>query len=174
MNRLGRPHHLLMAFFATIGFVVLGMAAWSTYLSMLPKGWPTARGTMIELAMKRHQPGTERGNFYRVTARYTYAVEGKRYEGTRIAFGYMMSGDRDEHAGIYRRLKASREVSVRYDPSNPTRSCLIYGVHGSIRDLYAFSAVWLTAVSGFAWLFQVAARRGAIVRPGRRISKREG
>jgi hypothetical protein len=52
----------------------------------------------------------------------------------------------------------AKTVAVRYDPSDPSVSCLSFGLHRSIQITLAFAVTWLLFVTGFTllyWLFSL-------------------
>lgn len=116
--------------------------------------WPTTLGTITHLAVTKHSDSE--GTSYKVEVKYTYTVDGVAYEGARLAFGYAASSGQAAHEEIHRKLSAAKAVAVRYDPSDPSVSCLSFGLHRSIQITLAFAVVWLAFVFGFTvicWLF---------------------
>lgn len=118
----------LGTFYAT-GFVLLGRGLLTAHRSARAAAWPTAPATITKLEV-REVPGD--GTTYKVEVWYTYTVDGVAYEGSRFAFGYWGSEDREPQDAIYRRLKGAESVHVRYDPANPAESCLSFGLDRAI------------------------------------------
>lgn len=54
-------------------------------------------------------------------------------------------------------------MSVRYDPSSPSVSCLSFGLHRSIQITLAFAVTWLLFVFGFTLLFWLFSRRDGVL-----------
>jgi hypothetical protein len=142
-----------ISLFYLAGFYMLGYSLWYAWCSTRAANWPTTPGTITHLAVEET---SDEGTSYEVKVRYAYAVDGVCYEGDRLAFGYGSSSGRRAHEEIHRKLQQAQQVAVRYDPSNPTVSCLSYGMHRSIWLGLAFSVTWLLFVFGFTvtmWLF---------------------
>jgi hypothetical protein len=140
--------------FFLIGFGLLGYGLWNARRSMQAASWPTTPGTITQLSVQEDSGG-EGGTTYMVKLLYTYRVDGVLYEGNRLAFGYSGSSNRQAQQEIHRKLNDAKEVSVRYDPSDPAVSCLSFGLHGSIRFILLFSIIWLVFFIGGAvavWL----------------------
>lgn len=145
---------VFISVFYTIGFSLLGYAVWNAWRSTLAATWPTTSGTIKQLSVDEHSHAD--GTIYKVNVQYTYTVGGVAYEGSRLAYGYGGSSGREAHEEIHRKLKDAQAVAVRYDPSNPSASCLSYGLHRSIQMTLAFAVTWLVFVFGFTllwWLF---------------------
>lgn len=138
--------------FYLVGFGLLGASLWNAWRSTRAGSWPTtsAKINSVELDESTDSDG---GDTYQVKVQYTYEVLGKAYEGSRLAFGYTGSSGRDAHWEIYQRLRNAEGVNVRYNPGDPSVSCLSYGIHRSIQLGLAFSATWLAFVFGFTLLF---------------------
>src|SRR5262245_20303810 len=108
--------------FYVVGFWLLASAGWSAWRSSRAANWPTVPAAITRVEIKENHNSD--GATYEVEVRYTYTVNGVAYEGSRLAFGYEASGNRLTHDEIHRKLKEAKAVSVRYDPSDPTVSCL--------------------------------------------------
>ena len=52
---------------------------------------------------------------------------------------------------------------MRYDPSDPSVSCLSFGLHRSIRVMLAFAVTWLLFVLGFTLLIWLSSGRDAVL-----------
>jgi hypothetical protein len=136
----------LLSVFYLVGFGLLGYGLWNARRSTKAAAWPSAPATITHLAIETR---TNRGMSYELKVRYTYTVDGRVYEGDRLALGYAGSGGRAAHAEIQRTLSRAKNVAVRYDPSNPAVACLSFGLHRSIQLMLAFSLMWLSFVIGF-------------------------
>ena len=51
----------------------------------------------------------------------------------------------------------------RYDPGNPSVSCLSYGLHRSIKFMLAFAIAWLLLVIGITLLYWLFSQRDAVL-----------
>lgn len=128
--------------FYVAGFGLLGYGLWNARRSMQAAAWPTAPATITSLAVAENSDG-DGGTTYEVKVQYTYTVDGVQYEGSRLAFGYGGSSRRTEHDEIHRKLREAKAVAVRYDPSDPSVSCLSFGLHRSIQITLASAVVFL-------------------------------
>lgn len=143
-----------LSVFYLIGFGMLGYGVWNARRSTQAASWPTTPGTIRQLSISEHFD--DEGTTYEVKVQYTYTVNGVTHEGSRLAFGYVASGGKKIHDDIYQKLKGVRTVAVRYDPSDPSVSCLSFGLHRSIQLMLAFAITWLAFIFGltlFMWLF---------------------
>ena len=142
---------LFFGLISAVGFYALGAGRWNARRSMRVADWPTTPGTITQISVDEKSDGD--GSTYKVNVQYTYTVDGVAHEGSRLAFGYDESNDREAHDEIYQKLKDARMVDVRYNPSNPSESCLSFGIHRSIQMTLAFGVMWLAFTSGFALIF---------------------
>jgi hypothetical protein len=142
-----------MSAFLLVGFVALGFGLWNARRSLRAGMWPTVRGRLTDVSLKENSSGgSEGGPTFGVSVRYTYAVDGVTYEGSRLAFGYLSSSGRAAHDLIIQKLELANSVLVRYDPANPAVSCLSFGIHKSIRFVIAWSLMWLGFCLAFVLL----------------------
>jgi hypothetical protein len=145
---------LFFVAFYVIGFWLLAQGLLSAHRSTRAATWPTAPAVITALEVQRK--GDDEATTYVVKVEYTYVVNGVKYEGSRLAFGYEGSTDRGTPAQILQRLKGAMAISARYDPSDPSVSCLSFGLHRAIVGKLAFATMWLLFVLGFtvvAWVF---------------------
>ena len=138
-----------IGFFYLIGFGVLGYGIWSARRSMQAGAWPTAPGVIQESAVKRDD------DTWRVEVRYSYKVDGIAYEGSRLAFSYGGNSSKSDHEEVCRRLQKGQRVGVRYDPADPSSSCLSFGLHKNIIFVLVFAVVWLAFTIGFSVMFWI-------------------
>ncbi|GIW85843.1 MAG: hypothetical protein KatS3mg108_0167 [Isosphaeraceae bacterium] len=152
---------VFISVFYAVGFGLLGYGLWSAWRSVHAAAWPTAPGTITHLALEEHSGNED--TTYGVKVKYTYTVDGVAYEGSCLAFGYARSNRREAHEQIHRKLKEAKAVGVRYDPSEPSVSCLSFGLHRSIQFTLVFAVTWLLIVFGFTLLFWVFSRNDAVL-----------
>jgi len=138
--------YLFFGLFYVVGFGVLGGGIWGAYASSLAGSWPTTPGTIRRLELKEQRGGEDETAI--VEVEYSYAVNGVDYEGSRLAYGYCGSNLFAEHEQIYQKLKGASSVDVRYDPADPSASCLSHGIHSSILFLIAFGLTWNAFIFG--------------------------
>ena len=147
--------------FYVIGFGLLGYGLWSAHRSTQAAAWPTSPATITSLEVREKTDSD--GSTYEVKVQYTYTVDGVAYEGTRLAFGYGGSSGREAHDEIHRRLKEAKTVAVRYNPAEPSVSCLSFGLHRSIQITLAFAVTWLLFMFGFTLVFWLFTRRDVVL-----------
>jgi hypothetical protein len=152
---------VFIGLFYVVGFGLLGFGVWSARRSTQAAGWPTTPATITNLEISESSDGD--GTSYEVKVQYSYTVDGVGYAGSRLAFGYSGSSGRDAHDEIYRKLKEAKTVAVRYDPTEPSVSCLSYGLHRSIQIMLAFAVTWLLFMFGFTMLFWLFSKRDGVL-----------
>lgn len=152
---------IFIGVFYAIGFGMLGFGLWGAWRSTQAGMWPTAPATITRLEVREDRDSD--GSTYEVKVAYTYKVDGLDYEGSRVAFGYGASSGRRAHHEIYQRLKDAKAVSVRYDPADPSVSCLSFGLHRSILFVLAFAVTWLLFMIGFTMLYWLSSRPDTVL-----------
>ncbi len=152
---------LFISVFYLVGFGLLGYGAWSAWRSTQAANWPTVSANIAQLSV--HENSDSEGVTYEVKVLYQYAVDGVNYEGSRLAFGYAGSGSRKSHDEIHQKLKEAKAVRVRYDPANPSESCLSFGINRSIQTILTFAIFWLVFVIGFTLLVCIGSGRDRVL-----------
>lgn len=90
--------------------------------------WPTLQGTVQSTTIKKvmTKNGTTRDE---AEIRYQYSVDGRTYTSNRIQFGGEIFRNPSELLGQYKRGK---QISIHYNPTNPSISCLETGVNSLV------------------------------------------
>ena len=96
------------------------------------------------------------GDTYEAKVEYKYNPDGHERTGKKIAFGYTASSGSQFHREIYEALPVGTQVAGRYDPKNPDRAVLSYGVNNSILFILIFGAVWTFFTVGILAIFLVS------------------
>jgi hypothetical protein len=116
--------------------------------------WPVVRGTIQSSAVKSEFDST--GDLpalplYSASIRYQYEVDGKQYQGRRLAFGPITASSRKSPAQAESAAyPLGGVVEVRFCPSQPSLSVLTPGANW---DMYAACALGVTFVGiGFGLL----------------------
>jgi hypothetical protein len=148
---------IFISVFYAVGLAILGGALWSARRSSLVAGWPATPGKVAACSLES-KSDSEGGTTYEVKVKYDYSVQGKPFTGTRLAFGYAASSGQAAHQQICDKLQHSTSVDVRYDPNDPSVSTLSFGIHRSIRFMFAFAITWLAFVVGFTAIWWIASR----------------
>jgi hypothetical protein len=146
---------LFISLFFVVGFGVLGHGIRSLLMSNQARTWPTTEGS-IESCKITESSDSEGGSTYRAEVTYSYTVRGRNHLGDRIAFGYSGSSGRTAHQEIADRLSSAKTVRVRYDPADPSRAVLSYGLNRSTIFLLVFGSTWLLFVTGFTVLWMTS------------------
>lgn len=117
---------LVFIIFNSIGFIMLRKAMAIRRMSREACNWPTSTGLMLESEIKEEPARNAMGNVnntYLLVAKYQFSVDGKPYEGNRVAFGspafnYLTASN------IKDQFAQGKEVPVYYDPKNPEECVL--------------------------------------------------
>ena len=112
--------------------VMCGMILqWSTRTATTiteSKNWPTAQGTVISSRAPRDSSRVRGGgynHYYTVDVTYRYLVNGASYQSNVFVFGVPKSlPDSVEAQRVVAAHPVNGSVTVYYDPSDPSRSCL--------------------------------------------------
>ena len=118
-------------FFITFGFLALILFFISLKNSKPTKTWPNINGKVLESEVEKSRGG---GN---ASARilYEYTVDGKKYTSERIrAFG-ISKFHFAESPTLVEEFPAGKEVSVFYNPKDPSSAVLL---HGPPKNIYVF------------------------------------
>lgn len=132
------PLFLALLFLMPVEFCVSSWHLW--------RADATTQGRIIS-----SQPASHRGNT-RSLIRYSYKVDGRRYESDRVRAGWISNKAYEAGAGaLAQSLSAGSQVTVRYDPRHPEFALLEYGwpkwsvgfslaVWGMLLGSYVFAA----------------------------------
>jgi hypothetical protein len=119
--------------FTFVGLLFVMIGGFEFRQGLLTSDWPTAAGKIIESKVSgssgRRSPGSRSTDWdYTVDIRYSYEVDGQKFEGDRLRYGNeshnSWTSAKDEQS-LYPPGKA---VQVYYDPTTPNRSVLIKGI----------------------------------------------
>jgi hypothetical protein len=132
---------------STVGDAVSG---WSS------RNWPKTRGTVVR-AWVQEWESDRGGRSYSLSATYKFEVNGKRYEGDRVRFSnQLQAGDfRRGEEELAKIATTGKPCDVYYDPSDPTRSCLVPGAS-------LFYLIFLPLLAGLFLLVGVTCTLGSI------------
>ena len=80
-------------------------------------------------------------------------MEGRQFEGSRVAYGYCGGTLRAEHQELYDNLHGASQVRVHYQPGRPDRSVLEAGIHRLTFVALTFAIIWVSVMSAavFGW-----------------------
>jgi hypothetical protein len=91
------------------------------------QGWASTIGTIVEsrLGQSTNYSGDAPTVSYSPVVEYTYSVLGQAYTGERITFGMTEASSRSARAKeVLNRYPAGEQVTVHYDPNNPSEAVL--------------------------------------------------
>jgi hypothetical protein len=112
--------------------------------------WLNAPGRIVAAEVRRGGGTTSSHYAYYVPAvRYTYVVNGREREGTRLRFGMPSARSPGGVQAMLRPYPPGATVQVRYDPDNPDQSVLEPG-KGSANMLIAAVACAFLSLAGVA------------------------
>jgi hypothetical protein len=122
--------------------------------SLSSRRWPAARGEITAAKIEEKTETDEDGDTstrYEARVRYEYAVNGQRYEGDRITFGYEAGGSRSDHEKVLARYVPGQAVEVLYNPRKPQLAVLETKTEWwNFSWHFATAAVILLVISGNA------------------------
>lgn len=142
---------LFFGLFLVVGVGILGYGLYSMEMSKKAAAWPTVQGQIT--ASNFEVDRDSEGDTYRTKISYTYNVLGRELTGKKIAFGYSGSSSEKFHRDIYSALPVNTSVAVRYDPADPSRAVLSFGVNQSIKFFIIFGTVWTVFTVGMIAMF---------------------
>ncbi|MDJ1182757.1 DUF3592 domain-containing protein [Roseofilum casamattae] len=144
---------LFLSIFYLVGFGVLWYSINSAQKSIQASQWPSTMGTLEKVSL--HENLDDDSSTYEVRVEYRYSVMGQTYTSSRLAFGYTGSSGRKQHQEILKKLQNASVINVRYNPNNPATSVLSFGIHRSIKFLFAFAITWLSFVVGITLIIWI-------------------
>jgi Protein of unknown function (DUF3592) len=148
---------LFFGLFLAVGVGILGFGLRSLHMSKQAEHWPTVPGTIVASDFKT-STDSEGSTTYLTEVKYAYAPVAAEIIGKKIAFGYSGSSSKNFHRDIYNALPAGAQIAVRYDPANPERAVLSFGVNQSIKFLMIFGAVWTMFTLGLMAMFWLSSQ----------------
>jgi Protein of unknown function (DUF3592) len=154
MKRTSPP--VLIVFFvlfASIGLAMLGFAGRAWWKSTQVEQWPSVEGELLQRSLDENSDSDS--TTWQVKVRYAYTVAGRRYEGDRVAFGYVGSSGQTGHQAIYDKLMRGDRVRVRYNPVDPAEAALAHGLNRSTVTLAVFGLLWTGFTLGLMVLIQL-------------------
>ena len=84
--------------------------------------WPTIQGTVIESRIQEHQSGLHAS--YKPIVRYEYSVNDEFYSGSVLSLSDYSSQDKFVARKIARKYPFGSNVTVYYNPDNPSEALL--------------------------------------------------
>jgi len=125
---------------ALVGLFVAGAGLEVVYRGYRSNDWPAAPGvigqTWVVSTKGSHATHTPK-------VRYSYRVNSREYESSRIKFGGCLTEDRAEATSWVEAHEAGASVRVAYDPDDPSEAVLERGVPGSAWLLPSIGALFV-------------------------------
>ena len=93
-------------------------------------GWPVTGGHVVASTVEHYRTrvgGARSGTlatFYEPVIEYSYRVDGREYHSTQISFGGKLAGSEELARAKAARYPSGTDVSVHYDPKNPSNAVL--------------------------------------------------
>jgi Protein of unknown function (DUF3592) len=118
--------------FVGVGAALLAGVAWLLALAHASDGWPSVSGRVTESKCTGAWGTSSSGSrLFSLRLSYEYEVDGRRFEGHRVAFGDMLwSATKSKQSvdALCKLYHPGRTVTVFHDPRQPGRCTLTRGV----------------------------------------------
>lgn len=115
-----------------IAWIVVGAS--SGVRGLMTHRWPTATGQITEQRL-----ATRFDDASGPTIRYTFEVNGQTYVGDGIQFGAWGN----KRTRVLREHPVGTDVTVRYNPSDPSQAVLIAGPSANVLIFFAAAAMFI-------------------------------
>jgi hypothetical protein len=133
-------------FLLSLIVILLGLWCLVSFLINIKRGkdsltWPSVFGKITKADIEFELDGAS-AKTWKPTVRYTYFVNGKEYNSSRVAFGFIPGiawGFDDGHlraATIANTYAKQYTTPVFYSPTNPAQSVLETGAHSENKNLF--------------------------------------
>lgn len=109
--------------FILLGFISLFIASRRVKISKDSKNWPFIDGYIMHSMYSLTKINNEGDRRHSADIRYYYIINGRKYEGTKVAF---TEANPQKYVNQF---KEGDKAKVYYDPNNHKRSVLINGCH---------------------------------------------
>ena len=133
----------------SIVLIVLGIAAlYLSYrgykVSKLSVDWPSTTGVILHSKYSA-SVNSNGAPVYSSNIRYSYKIQDKVYESTRVFFGSALSStfSSESEKELSMKYKATQDVIVFYNPENPKISVLETGYHSRLNIGFISGAVFI-------------------------------
>jgi hypothetical protein len=115
-----------------LGAALVIATAWLFVLARRSSDWPSVRGRVVGAKRDTSSASSKSGGTsYRLVLTYAYEVGGAHLEGHRVAFGDNLWGGSGSREAVDQQVSffhPGREVTVYYDPKDPSRCTLTRGI----------------------------------------------
>lgn len=126
---------------ALVGLVLFGGGLRALLRAAGSRRWPTVPGKVVESGVatrvapavipdERELPSREQ-TVHRPVIRYEYTVKSIVFSSNDIGFGATESSSSGQAGNLAARFPVGREVTVHYDPDDPSEACLQPGIQST-------------------------------------------
>jgi hypothetical protein len=155
--------------FTLIGLLFLVIGAFQLRQGLKTNDWPVTAGRIIESKIVEEKVSGSSGRRrthsfdrkYTVNVRYSYEVNGQKFEGDRLRYGNESHDSRASANDEQLLYPPGKEVQVYYDPKTPHQSALIKGIGLS---WLALALGLMGFVIGLSVMFHMARAKTAQIR----------
>ena len=117
---------MVMGIFLMLATVPVSFACFFVAGQMMDsRDWPTVEGRIIHSEVRR--VGFGKKQRYRAEVRYTFDVDGRSYQGSRIRLGDTTGNSESAQRSLIADYQLGANVAVYYDPDSPQQSVLETG-----------------------------------------------
>ncbi len=157
--------------FTLLGLLFVMIGGFEFRQGLKTNDWPAAAGRIVESKIVEKKvdgsSGRSRSRIserdYTVDVRYSYEVEGRRFEGDRLRYGNESHDSRASAREEQSLLAVGKEVQVYYDPKTPSQSVLIKGIGLSWLGM---ALGMMALVIGLVVMFHMVRSRASSTRVG--------
>lgn len=112
----------LFFFYLAFDGIVFALMLYQVFASSVTRSWPTTTGRVLASKVSQKNNDVKYGPTPDVT--YAYEIDGKKYKGKTILRGGISSRGRKYSQEVVARYPKGAEVTVYYNPQNPSEACL--------------------------------------------------
>lgn len=158
---------LIASIFTFVGISFLGLGGHDYWQGLQTEKWPATPGKIMEAEIEtvtktsRSSGGRKRRRTeYHVKVRYFYEVNGLKFEGNRLQYGYESHDEKESAKTELARYPVGKDIEVYYDPTDAKTSVL---VKGSGTSWLALGLGSITFVLGLvAMVYMIKSNRGVV------------
>jgi len=168
---------ILPLFFVGAGAITLYLGIQSFNKARASTNWPEAEGKIISSSVESHtsektgssrdrsrsRGGTTTTTTYKAEVFYEYTVDGKTYNGNRVAYGNVSTSSPSRARRIVDRYPEGKEISVYYQPDDPEECLLEPGMKLQTLFLPGFGLIFLCAGVAMFIFLPRAFKKGKVV-----------
>jgi len=130
---------LFILVFAAAGVFLIYQSVRSRQKADASRSWPATSGQVTDAQVAHHTNTDSDGDtseHYTPKVSYTYQALGQEYQGNKIGFGFQQSfGSSAKAQAALARFPVGGQVTVYYDPNNPSEAVLERKAGGSTLSL---------------------------------------